>query len=69
MHEDGALGDSDAVRLGLVGYVDHAHFALGVHVRQLVAAGIAGGLGSSTSRCRCALLGRGVFADCRGFVG
>lgn len=44
MHEDGALGDGDAMGLGLVGHVDHAHLALGVHVRQLVAAGVAGGL-------------------------
>ncbi len=39
--------------LGLVGHVDHAHLALGVHVRQLVATGIAGGLGDSAgSRLR-----------------
>ena len=40
--------------LGLVGHVDHANLALGVHVRQLVAAGVAGWLGGSTgSRLRC----------------
>ena len=54
MHEDGALGDGDAMGLGLVGHVDHANLALGVHVRQLVAAGVAGWLGGSTgSRLRC----------------
>ena len=57
MHENGALGDGDTVRLGLVGYVDHAHLALGVYVRQLVAAGIAGG----PKDCRFACIGLG---DC-----
>ena len=39
--------------LGLVGHVDHAHLALGVHVRQLVATGVTGGLGGSAgSRLR-----------------
>ena len=53
MHEDGALGDGNAMGLGLVGHVDHAHLALGVHVRQLVATGVAGGLGGSAgSRLR-----------------
>ena len=53
MHEDGALGDGNAMGLGLVGHVDHAHLALGVHVRQLVATGVTGGLGGSTgSRLR-----------------
>ena len=47
VHEDGALGDGNAMGLGLVGHVDHAHLALGVHVRQLVSTGVAGGLGSS----------------------
>ena len=47
MHENGALGDGDAMGLGLVGHVDHAYLALGVHMRQLVAAGITGGLDSS----------------------
>ena len=67
MHEDGALGDGDAMGLGLVGHVDHAHLALGVHVRQLVATGITGGLGGSTgSRLR----GRvGVAVSSRGFMG
>ena len=71
MHEDGALGDGDAVRLGLVGYVDHAHLALGVHVRQLVAACVADGLGGSVGGRRCGLRARGrsVFAGRRGFMG
>lgn len=47
MHEDGALGDGDAMGLGLVGHVDHTHLALGVHVRQLVATGVTGGFGGS----------------------
>ncbi len=55
--------------LGLVGHVDHAHLALGVNVRQLVATGVTGGLGDSTgSRLRgpvdVASIRRG-----RGFVG
>ena len=36
--------------LGLVGHVDHAHLALGVHMRQLVATGVTGGLGCSAGR-------------------
>lgn len=54
MHEDGALGDGAAMGLGLVGHVDHAYLALGVHVRQLVATGVAGGRlgGSAGSRLR-----------------
>ena len=48
VHEDGALGDGDAMSLGLVGHVDHAYLALGVHVCQLVATGVTGGLGGST---------------------
>ena len=53
MHENGALGDGDAMGLGLVGHVDHAHLAPGVHVRQLVTTGVAGGLGGSAdSRLR-----------------
>ena len=53
MHEDGALGDGNAMSLGLVGHVDHAYLALGIHVRQLIATGVAGGLGGSTgSRLR-----------------
>ena len=47
VHEDGALGDGNAMGLGLIGHVDHAHLALGVHVRQLVATGVAGGVGGS----------------------
>ena len=69
MHEDGALGNGDAMGLGLVGDVDHAHLALGVHVRQLVTAGITGGLGGVVARGRLRGRGCGVFADCRGFVG
>ena len=69
MHEDGALGDGDAVRLGLVGYVDHAHLALGVHVRQLVAARIAGRVDDVIAGGRLHGRGRGVFAGRRGFVG
>ena len=68
MHEDGTLGNGDAVRLGLVGYVDHAHLALGVHVRQFVAARVAGGRGV-VARGRLHGRGRGVFAGRRGFVG
>ncbi len=53
VHEDGAFGDGNAMGLGFVGHVDHAHLALGVHVRQLVATGVAGGLGDSAgSRLR-----------------
>ena len=67
MHEDGALGDGDAMRLGLVGHVDHANLALGVHMRQLVATGVAGGLGGSADR---RLRGRGgVTGRSRDFVG
>ncbi len=69
MHEDGALGDGNAMGLGLVGYVDHAHLALGVHVRQLVATRIAGGVGSVVARGRLHGRGRGVFVGRRGFVG
>ena len=67
VHEDGTLGDGDAMGLGLVGHVDHAYLALGVHVRQLVATGVTGGLGGSAgSRLR----GRvGVAVSSRGFVG
>ena len=53
MHEDGALGDGDTMGLGLVGHVDHAYLALGVHVRQLVATGITGGLGCSAGSRLC----------------
>ena len=67
VHEDGALGDGDAMSLGLAGHVDHAHLALGVHVRQLVATGVAGGLGGSTgSRLRAC---NGIAGRSRGFVG
>ena len=67
VHEDGALGDGNAMGLGLVGHVDHAYLALGVHVRQLVAAGVAGGLGSSAgSRLRAC---NGIASRSRDFVG
>ena len=67
MHEDGALGDGNAMGLGLVGHVDHAYLALGVHVRQLVAAGVTGGLGDSTGG---RLRGRGGIAGrSRDFMG
>lgn len=67
MHEDGALGDGNAMGLGLVGHVDHAYLTLGVHVRQLVATGVTGGLdGSAGSRSR----GRvGVVGIHRGRIG
>ena len=53
--------------LGLVGHVDHAHLALGVHVRQLVATGVAGGLGDSAgSRLRGS---GGIASRSRDFVG
>ena len=67
VHEDGALGDGDAMGLGLVGHVDHAYLALGVHVRQLVATGITGGLGGSTGSRPCGCVG--VAVSSRGFVG
>ena len=67
MHEDGALGDGDAMGLGLVGHVDHAYLALGVHVRQLVATGVTGGLGGSAgSRLRAC---NGIAGRSRDFVG
>lgn len=69
MHEDGALGDGNAMGLGLVGHVDHAHLALGVHMRQLVATGVTGGLGGVIARGRLYSLGRGTFVGRRGFVG
>ena len=55
------------MRLGLVGHVDHPNLALGVHVRQLVAARVTGGLGGGAgSRLR----GRGGIARrSRNFVG
>ena len=57
MHENGALGNGNAMRLGLVGHVDHAHLALGVHVRQLVATGVTGGLGDSAGSRLCGRVG------------
>ena len=67
VHEDGALGDGNAMGLGLVGHVDHAHLALGVHMRQLVATGVAGGLGDSAGRRLRAC--NGIASRSRGFVG
>lgn len=67
MHEDSALGDSNAMGLGLVGHVDHAHLALGVHVCQLVAAGITGGLGGSAGSRLCGC--DGIAVSSRDFVG
>ena len=69
VHEDGALGDGDAMGLGLVGHVDHAHLALGVHVRQLIATGVAGGLGGSTSSRLRGRVGVASIRRSRDFVG
>ena len=69
MHEDGALGDSDAMGLGLVGHVDHAYLALGVHMRQLVATGVAGGLGGSAGSRLCGRVGVAGIRRSRDFVG
>ena len=67
VHEDGALGDGDAMGLGLVRHVDHAHLALGVHVRQLVTTGVAGGLGGSAGSRLCVC--NGIGGRSRDFVG
>ena len=69
MHEDSALGDSNAMALGLVGHVDHAHLALGVHVRQLVTTGVAGGLGGSAGSRLCGCVGVASIRGSRDFVG
>ena len=69
VHEDGALGDGDAMGLGLVGHVDHAHLALGVHMRQLVATGVAGGLGDSAGSRLHGRVGAASIRRSRGFVG
>ena len=69
MHEDGALGDGNAMGLGLVGHVDHAHLALGVHVRQLVTTGVAGGLDGSAGRRLRGRVGVTSIRRSRGFVG
>lgn len=69
MHEDGALGDGNAMGLGLVGHVDHTHLALGVHMRQLVATSIAGGLGSSAGSRLRACNGIASIRRSRDFVG
>ena len=53
--------------LGLVGHVDHTNLALGVHVRQLVATGVTGGLGGrADSRLRDH---GGIAGRSRGFMG
>ena len=69
MHEDGALSDGDAMGLGLVGHVDHAHLTLGVHVRQLVATGVTGGLGDSAGSRLRGRVGAASIRRSRGFVG
>ena len=69
VHEDSALGDSNAMGLGLVGHVNHAHLALGVHVRQLVATGVAGGLGGSAGSRLCGRVGVASIRRSRDFVG
>ena len=69
MHENGALGNGNAMRLGLVGHVDHAHLALGVHVRQLVATGVTGGLGDSAGSRLCGRVGVASIRRSRNFVG
>ncbi len=66
VHEDGALGDGDAMGLGLVGHVDHAYLALGVHVCQLVAAcsrAVVGSTGRGLRACN------GIAGRSRNFVG
>ena len=56
--------------LGLVGHVDHAYLALGVHMRQLVATGVAGGTGGlSGSTGRRLRACSGIAGRSRGFVG
>ena len=69
VHEDGALGDGNAMRFGLVGHVDHANLALGVHVCQLVAAGITGGLDSSVGSQLRGRVGVASIRRSRDFVG
>ena len=69
MHEDGALGDGNAMGLGLVGHVDHTYLALGVHVRQLVATGVAGGLGGSAGSRLRGRVGVASIRRSRDFVG
>lgn len=69
MHEDGTLGDGNAMGLGLVGHVNHAYLALGVHVRQLVTTGVAGGLGGSAGRRLRGRVGVTSIRRSRGFVG
>ena len=55
--------------LGLVGHVDHANLALGVHVRQLVATGVTGGLSGSTGRRLRTCNGIASIRRSRNFVG
>lgn len=69
VHEDGALGDGNAMGLGLVGHVHHTHLALGVHVRELVATGVTGGLGGSTGSRLRGRVGVASIRRSRDFVG
>ena len=69
MHEDGALGDGNTMGLGLVGHVDHANLALGVHVRQLVAASVTGGLGGSAGNRLHGRVGVASIRRSRDFMG
>ena len=55
--------------LGLVGHVDHAYLAFGVHMRQLVATGVAGGLGGSAGSRLRTCNGIASIRRSRGFVG
>ena len=49
VHEDGALGDCDSFGDLLVSHIDHAHVAVLIHMREIVAVGVAlaGGDGSA----------------------
>lgn len=55
--------------LGLVGHVDHAYLALGVHVCKLVATGVAGGLGDSAGSRLRGRVGVASIRRSRDFVG
>ena len=55
--------------LGLVGHVNHAHLAFGVHMRQLVATGVAGGLGGSAGRRLRGRVGAASIRRNRDFMG
>ena len=69
VHKDGALGDGDTMRLGLVGHVNHPNLALGVHVRQLVAARVTGGLGGGAGSRLRGRVGVASIRRSRDFVG